>query len=162
MEARHASRSDLPRNQPANLPTFQRDVSWHCLGKHDGSPETYAAPETGAGCSVGAALHRCRLRFDRQRRPARRVKVDSAPDRRDTRVLGRWFGIAPFPEHCTSNAIAKSSGGVGIITRPIVRLARSSSFYHFVQMDGHRRWVLANERSHLIGVARDLPVAADR
>ena len=89
--------------------------------------------------------------FDRQRRPARRVKVDSAPDRRDTRVLGRWFGgpIAPFPEHCTSNAIAKSSGGVGIITRPIVRLARSSSFYHFVQMDGHRRWVLANERSHL-------------
>ena len=70
--------------------------------------------------------------------------------------------IAPFPEHCTSNAIAKSSGGVGIITRPIVRLARSSSFYDFVQMDGHRRWVLANERSHLIGVARDLPVAADR
>jgi len=95
MEARHASRTDLPRNQPANLPTFQRDVSWQCVGKHDGSPETYAAPETGAGCSVGAALHRCRLRFDRQRRPARRVKVDSAPDRRDTRVLGRWFGDRP-------------------------------------------------------------------
>jgi hypothetical protein len=51
---------------------------------------------------------------------------------------------------------------VGIITRPIVRLARSSSFYDFVQMDGHRRWVLANERSHLIAVARDLPVAAER
>ena len=51
MEARHASRTDLPRNQPANLPTFQRDVSWQCVGKHDGSPETYAAPETVRGAA---------------------------------------------------------------------------------------------------------------